>query len=283
MNQPLIKLIDWRRLAAEGPMSAFNPLALANANLQTDLPVKSSTALMPQSLRGADDGSTTALAGPRAIRSFVLRRGHITAAQQDAYARLLPQWSQAFQPSLIDASAWFGREAPTFLEIGFGMGETTAQIAQAQPQHNFICIEVFSSGVGALLKRIELAGLRNIRIIQHDAVEVIQHMLPAASLAGVHLFFPDPWPKKRHHKRRLIQTPFVQLLSSRLQTGAYLHCATDWQHYAEQMLSVLSAEPALSNTVEGFAPRPAWRPMTKFEQRGLNLGNGVWDIIFKKS
>ena len=150
------------------------------------------------------------------------------------------------------------------------------------PQTDFIGVEVHEPGVGALLKRIGEAGLANVRIVQHDAVEVLQRMIAPASLAGVHVFFPDPWHKKRHHKRRLIQPPFVSLLASRVASGGYLHCATDWQPYAEQMLEVLSAEPLLENTAESYAPRPAHRPLTKFEQRGLALGHGVWDLVFRR-
>ena len=176
----------------------------------------------------------------------------------------------------------FGRVAPTILEIGFGMGETTEQIAIARPDDNCLGVEVFNSGVGALLKRIEGSGLNNIRIIQHDAVEVMRDMIAPESLTGVHIYFPDPWPKTRHHKRRLIQSPLIALLASRMAPGSYIHCATDWEHYARQMLDVLSAEPSLQNTCEGFAPRPDFRPLTKFENRGLRLGHGVWDVIFKK-
>ncbi|HRH89143.1 MAG TPA: tRNA (guanosine(46)-N7)-methyltransferase TrmB, partial [Rubrivivax sp.] len=183
----------------------------------------------------------------------------------------------------LDFAALFGRSAPTVLEIGFGMGDATARIAAAQPGTDFIGIEVHEPGVGALLKRIGELGLDNLRLVQHDAVEVLQHMIAPGSLAGVHVYFPDPWHKKRHHKRRLIQPPFVALLASRLAAGGYLHVATDWQPYAEQMLEVLSAEATLANTAAGYAPRPAWRPQTKFEVRGLRLGHGVWDLLFKRS
>ena len=176
----------------------------------------------------------------------------------------------------------FQREAPTVLEIGFGMGEATAQIAALMPDTNFLCCEVHEPGVGALLKRIAEQGLTNIRIVQHDAVEVLEHMVPAASLDGVHVFFPDPWHKARHNKRRLIQAPLVTQLASRLKSGGYLHCATDWQAYAEQMLEVLAAEPQLENTAGNFAARPHYRPLTKFENRGLKLGHGVWDLVFRK-
>jgi tRNA (guanine-N7-)-methyltransferase len=166
------------------------------------------------------------------------------------------------------------------LEIGFGMGDATAQVAAAMPETDFIGVEVHEPGVGALLKRVGEQGLDNVRIVAHDAVDVLQHMLAPASLAGVHLWFPDPWHKKRHHKRRLVQPALVALLASRLAPGGYLHCATDWQPYAEQMLAVLSAEPSLANTATAYATRPDWRPRTKFEIRGLKLGHGVWDLLF---
>jgi tRNA (guanine-N7-)-methyltransferase len=219
---------------------------------------------------------------PTHIRSFVNRRSHITQGQQEAIDAFLTKWSLAYRPSLLNLTETFEREAPTILEIGFGMGETTEKIALARPGDNFLGVEVFNAGVGALLKRIEASNLNNIRIIQHDAVEVLRDMLAPQSLAGVHIYFPDPWPKTRHHKRRLIQPPLVELLASRMAPGAYIHCATDWQHYAEQMLTVLSGETSLQNTCEGFAPRPEFRPLTKFENRGLRLGHGVWDVIFKK-
>jgi len=219
---------------------------------------------------------------PPAIRSFVHRRSHITQRQQQALAQLAPRWCVPYQPRVLDLAQCFGRDAPVVLEIGFGMGETTAQIAHERMQENFLGVEVFNAGVGAMLQRIEEGGLQNVRLIQHDAVEVLRTMIAPASLAGVHVFFPDPWPKKRHHKRRLIQPDFVALLVSRMRSGAYLHCATDWEHYAEQMLTVLSAEPLLENTCAGFAPRPISRPQTKFEARGVRLGHGVWDLVFRR-
>jgi len=219
---------------------------------------------------------------PPPIRSFVHRRSHITRAQQDARARLLDIWSIPYARVPLDLTQAFGRAAPTVLEIGFGMGEASAQIALARPEDNFLSIEVFDAGVGAMLKRIEASALTNVRIVQHDAVEVVRDMLTAETLAGVHIYFPDPWPKKRHHKRRLIQPPFVALLAERIAPGGYLHCATDWQPYAEQMLAVLSAEPCLRNTCADYAPRPAYRPQTKFEARGLRLGHGVWDLLFRR-
>lgn len=219
---------------------------------------------------------------PLHIRSFVNRRSHMTKGQQEALDAFMGKWSIPYQPSRLDLTQAFGRAAPTILEIGFGMGETTEQIALARPQDDFLGVEVFNAGVGAMLKRIEASGLTNVRLIQHDAVEVLRDMIPPDALAGVHIYFPDPWPKKRHHKRRLIQPPLIELLASRMASGAYIHCATDWEHYAHQMLEVLSGEPTLENTCKGFAPRPDYRPLTKFENRGLRLGHGVWDVIFKK-
>jgi tRNA (guanine-N7-)-methyltransferase len=218
----------------------------------------------------------------RRVRSFVVRAGRMGTGQIRALSELAPRWCLPHDTQPADWAAHFGKDAPLVLEIGFGMGQATAQIAQAQPETNFIGVEVHPPGVGALLQRIESLGLTNLRILQHDAVEVLEQMVSPGSLAGIHVYFPDPWHKKRHHKRRLIQPPLVQLLAERLQPGGYLHCATDWQPYAEQMLAVLQAEPMLSNTAEGFAPRPAWRPDTKFEHRGLRLGHGVWDLLFRR-
>ncbi|MBX9810978.1 MAG: tRNA (guanosine(46)-N7)-methyltransferase TrmB [Burkholderiales bacterium] len=218
----------------------------------------------------------------RSIRSFVLRQGRVSNAQQRAYDVLLPRYGIPFAQSTVDLDQKFGRSAPKILEIGFGMGETTAEIAAAHPENDYLGIEVHTPGVGSLLKRIAELGLDNIRIIQHDAVEVLTHMIAPSAFDGVHIFFPDPWPKKRHHKRRLIQPAFVALLAERMKPGAYMHVATDWQEYAEQVLAVLSAEPRLCNTAEGYAPRPDYRPQTKFESRGLKLGHGVWDMVFRK-
>jgi tRNA (guanine-N7-)-methyltransferase len=217
----------------------------------------------------------------RHIRSFVLRQGRVSNAQRRAVDSLLPLFGISYTPTPMDFDSIFTRSAPKFLEIGFGMGETTAQIAAEHPQNDYIGIEVHTPGVGALLRLIEAQQLTNIRIIQRDAVEVVTHMIPAASLSGVHVFFPDPWPKKRHHKRRLLQPEFVHLLASRLQPGGYLHVATDWEEYAIQILQVLSDEALLVNSTVGFAPRPDYRPLTKFESRGLKLGHGVWDIVFR--
>jgi len=195
-----------------------------------------------------------------------------------------PRFVLPYAAAQLDSTAAFGRAAPLVLEIGFGMGQATAQVAQAQPQTNFLGVEVHPPGVGALLKLMGEQQLSNIRIVQHDAVEVLTHMLAPAILAGVHIWFPDPWHKKRHHKRRLIQPALLALLASRLQPGGYLHLATDWQPYAEQMLEVLDGEPQLFNTQAngGYAPRPESRPLTKFEQRGQRLGHGVWDLMFER-
>jgi tRNA (guanine-N7-)-methyltransferase len=227
-------------------------------------------------------GSLSADPPHRPLRSFVLRQGRMSAAQQRALDTLLPRLGIAYVPESLDFAAWFGRVAPVILEIGFGMGETTAAIAAERPQHDFLALEVHGPGVGALLNRVDAAGLRNVRVIQHDAVEVIAHMIPAGSLAGIHVFFPDPWPKKRHHKRRLLRPAFVHALAQRLRPGGYLHAATDWDEYAQEILATLGAEPLLANAVHGFAPRPAWRPLTKFETRGLKLGHGVRDIVFRR-
>ena len=195
---------------------------------------------------------------------------------------MLPKYSIPYSESPLDLDQIYGREAPKILEIGYGMGETTVTIAKAHPENDYLGIEVHTPGIGSLLKQIEESGLCNVRVIQHDAVEVVRNMIPPASLAGVHIFFPDPWPKKRHHKRRLIQSQFVSLLCECMKPGAYLHATTDWEEYAQQILDVLSAEPQLANTTDRFALRPKSRPLTKFEQRGLKLGHPVWDIVFRK-
>jgi tRNA (guanine-N7-)-methyltransferase len=212
-----------------------------------------------------------------------LRQGRVSNAQRRAHDELLPVYGIPFSQSLLDLDRRFGRSAPRILEIGFGMGETTAAIARQHPENDYLGIEVHTPGVGSLLKSIVAQELKNVRVIQHDAVEVLQDMIAPAALAGVHIFFPDPWPKKRHHKRRLIQPPLVALLVSRMQAGATLHVATDWEDYAQQILQVLSAEPALRNTAEKFSARPDSRPLTKFESRGLRLGHRVWDLVFRKT
>lgn len=221
--------------------------------------------------------------GKPRIRSFVLRAGRVGSGQARALTELGPKFVLPYQPQPLDLNHLFGRAAPKILEIGFGMGEGMADIAQVHPENDYLGVEVHTPGVGALLKQLGERGLSNVRIVQHDAVDVLSHMLAPDSLAGVHVFFPDPWHKTRHHKRRLIQPPLVRLLASRLQAGGYLHLATDWENYAVQMLEVLRAEPTLTNTAADFAPRPESRPLTKFEARGLRLGHGMWDLLFKRT
>jgi len=252
------------------------------------------------------------------IRSFVLRAGRTTAGQQRAIDELGPRYLIPFKESSLNLQdAFNGSSHPKILEIGFGMGETTAKIASLRSTDDFLAIEVHPPGVGALLKLIGEGNLTNLRLIRHDAVEVLEKMILSESLDGIHIYFADPWHKKRHHKRRLIQAEFTKLLISKLKPGGYLHLATDWHNYAEQMLLVLNAETKLLNTssekvvletygiddiakakesvrefrplVEdlavmhsGYAERPAYRPITKFENRGLKLGHGVWDLIYKK-
>ena len=216
------------------------------------------------------------------IRSYVLRQGRFSPGQQRAYEELLPAFGVPYADSAIDLAALFGRAAPVVVEIGSGMGETTARIARENPANDYLAIEVHAPGVGSLLKRLAEERIGNVRIARHDAVEVLRDMIAPGALAGIHVFFPDPWPKKRHHKRRLVQPAFARLAAERLAPGGYLHIATDWQEYAEHVLAVLSQEPLLANTAESFAPRPATRPETKFERRGLKLGHGVWDIVFTR-
>ncbi len=221
----------------------------------------------------------------RVIKTYVLRAGRMGPGQTRAFEQYGAQFLIPYQAQRLDVQAAFGRHAPLILEIGFGMGDATAKIAHTRAGDNFLCCEVHAPGVGALLKRCGEELIDNIRIVQHDAVEVMDHMLGEHSLDGVHIFFPDPWHKSRHHKRRLIQSPFVQRLVQHIKPGGYLHLATDWQPYAEQMLAVLSAEAQLQNTAtdpSGFAPKPDYRPLTKFENRGLKLGHGVWDLVFSK-
>ena len=217
----------------------------------------------------------------RRIRSYVLRQGRLTKGQEKALADHWPVFGIDYSPEPLDLPKTFGRqESLKVLEIGFGMGETTATIAQSMPERDFLGVEVHTPGVGGLLKLVGEKSLSNVRIIQHDVVDVLNHMIADGSLDGVHIFFPDPWHKKRHHKRRLIQAEFVKLLCSKLKTGAYLHVATDWQEYAEWVLDILKVEPLLTNSAKDYAPKPAYRPLTKFENRGIKLGHGVWDLIF---
>ena len=236
----------------------------------------------------------------RTIKSFVKRAGRTTTGQAKAFEELGPVFLVPYQQNAINFEALYTgftgaaaknglKHSPAVLEIGFGMGEATAHIAAVLPDTHFLCCEVHEPGVGALLKRIGENKLTNIRICAHDAVEVIDHMLPPQCLDGVHIFFPDPWHKTKHNKRRLIQSPLVAKLARRLKVGGYLHCATDWQPYAEQILEVLSAEPLLKNRaladnpeLNGYAPKPHYRPLTKFENRGIKLGHGVWDVVFER-
>jgi tRNA (guanine-N7-)-methyltransferase len=218
----------------------------------------------------------------RGVRSFVLRAGRMGSGQRRALDELAPRFVVPVSERAVDWAAVFGRDAPRVLDIGFGMGDATAAIAAASPQLDFIGVEVHPPGVGALLQRLDGGGLSNVRIVQHDVVPVLTRMIAPGSLAGAMVFFPDPWPKKRHHKRRLIQSPFVALLASRLASGATLHLATDWPPYAEQMLAVLGAEPTLANSCDGYASRPAYRPITRFERRGAQLGHASFDLVFVK-
>ncbi|CEK09683.1 tRNA (guanosine(46)-N7)-methyltransferase TrmB [Legionella hackeliae] len=220
----------------------------------------------------------------RTIKSFVLRGGRISNRQQQA----LDLWLKDYELPLTD-SPWnfeqlFARQAETIVEIGFGMGASLLAMAEQFPERNFVGIEVHQAGVGSLAADLHERSVNNVRIVAHDAVEVFKHHIAKESLTGVQIFFPDPWPKKRHHKRRLIQPEFVKLLTERIKTGGFIHCATDWQEYADHMLDVLSKESSLENMQQqgGFSPRPETRPLTKFEQRGNKLGHGVWDLIYKK-
>lgn len=221
----------------------------------------------------------------RSVRSFVLRAGRMGTGQARALEDLGPRFLIPYSPEPLDLDAAFGRVAPKILEIGFGMGDSSATIAASQPGNDYLGVEVHTPGVGALLKRIGEASLSNVRIVQHDAVEVLRHMLAPASLDGVHIFFPDPWHKKRHNKRRLIQPEFAALLASRMAPGGLLHLATDWQAYAEHMLEVMEASPAWRNELGPgqYAEKPDWRIETHFERRGLKLGHSVWDLLYRKS
>jgi len=213
----------------------------------------------------------------RTVRSYVLRQGRVTAAQTRALAELMPAYGIEFRDEFLQPKAVFGRSAPLVLEIGSGMGETSARIAKDRPESDFIAVEVHSPGIGSLLKLVEKEQLKNVRVIRHDALEVLEKMIPDGALAGIHLFFPDPWPKKRHHKRRLVQPAFAALAARKLAPGGTLHAATDWQDYADHMLAVLSGEPGLEQ-----AAGPVLRPATKFELRGLKLGHKVHDFVFRR-
>lgn len=225
---------------------------------------------------------TTDTTKHRPIRSFVVRAGRMSLKQERGLCAGMAQHGIAYVPALLDVAKTFSRSASTILEIGFGMGATTAEIAAAHADTNYLAVEVHPPGVGSLCNLIDDQALVNVKVIQHDAVEVLSHMIAPGSLAGIHIYFPDPWHKARHNKRRLVQPRLVALLASRLAPDGYLHLATDWVPYAEHMLEVLSAEPLLKNTSTDYAPRPTWRPETKFEQRGLKLGHEVRDLLFAK-
>jgi len=218
----------------------------------------------------------------RHIRSYVLRQGRVSTAQQRSLDALMPRYGIPYSEQRVNLDTVFGRVAPKIFEIGFGMGEPTATIASNNPQNDYLALEVHTPGVGSLLKLIDEQGITNLRIMQHDAVEVMRNMLSDNTLDGVHIFFPDPWHKARHNKRRLIQSPFISMLVQKIKPGGYIHVATDWQDYAEQVLSVLNSESELKNTSEGYSVKPDYRPLTKFEQRGLKLGHGIWDLVFSR-
>ena len=245
--------------------------------------------LPPANVDAASEQSPERLANDQAhphIRSFTLRRGRFTQAQRHAFDHLLPAFGVPYAATPIDLAGIFNRDAPTILEIGCGMGETTVAIAQARPDINFLGAEVFTAGVGALLKRIDERALTNVRVVHHDAVEVVRDMIPPNSLAGIHVFFPDPWPKKRHHKRRLLQPGFVDMIANRLEPRGYVHCATDWEDYAQQALQALGDEPKLVNLHEGYSPAAenplCARPITKFHARGERLGHAAYDLVFAR-
>ena len=220
----------------------------------------------------------------RKIRSFVRREGRLTKGQEKALEELWPVMGIDFAPEPLDMVALFGREAPVVLEIGFGMGASLVEMAKNAPEKNFIGIEVHRPGVGACLSSASEAGVTNLRLFCHDAVEVLEQMIPEQSIDTLQLFFPDPWHKSRHHKRRIVQPAFVEMLRPRLKLGGLFHMATDWQNYAEHMLEVMRVAPGFSNTSEfgDYVPRPDSRPLTKFERRGHRLGHGVWDLVFQR-
>ena len=218
----------------------------------------------------------------RTIKSFVLRGGRMTAGQQNAFDRHWAAMGLEQASGMLNYETVFGRRAAVVVEIGFGMGQSLVEMAQAEPDKDFIGIEVHRPGVGKLMLLAEEAGITNLKVYCDDAVEVLKNCIGDSSLARVQLYFPDPWHKKKHNKRRIVQANFVQQLRQKLAAGSVFHMATDWQPYAEQMLEVMSEAQGYSNTAEGYAPRPGWRPVTKFERRGERLGHGVWDLLFKR-
>jgi len=220
----------------------------------------------------------------RRIRSFVRRQGRLTKGQQLALDQYWPVMGVEYQPAPLDMTALFGRDAPLVLEIGFGMGASLVTMAQNNPQQNFLGIEVHAPGVGACLSSAKEAGVENLRVMCHDAVEVLEHMIPDNSLRMVQLFFPDPWHKARHNKRRIVQAPFAELVHRKLKLGGVFHMATDWEDYATHMLEVMNSVAGYVNqsATQDYVPRPETRPLTKFEQRGQRLGHGVWDLMFER-
>ncbi|MBN2646692.1 MAG: tRNA (guanosine(46)-N7)-methyltransferase TrmB [Thiotrichales bacterium] len=243
----------------------------------TDRPIPSAAELPAEPSTAPEKYSTR-------IRSFALRQGRLTASQERALNALWPQFGLTVEQGVIDFAKLFGRQAPTLVEIGFGMGKSLAEMAQANPENNYIGIEVHKPGVGALLRLIEEKQLSNVRIFNHDAIEVLEQCIAPNSLDAVYLFFPDPWHKARHHKRRIVKPEFVANIAKHLKIGGQFHMATDWENYAEQMLEVMSAAPDYVNFsgVGNYTPRPDYRPLTKFEARGHRLGHGVWDLIFTR-
>jgi len=236
-------------------------------------------------LRGGLTSVNESTTHPRRIRSFVRREGRLTTGQQRALDELFPRFGIEASHTPIDFATMYGREAPVILEIGFGNGDTLATIARNNPENNYLGIEVHRPGVGHLLMRIEEYGLSNVRVMCADAVEVLQRQIADGTLEAVYLFFPDPWHKKRHHKRRQVQPEWTQLIRRKLKIGGYLHMATDWQEYAEHMLTTLENAEGFTNQSarSDYIERPDYRPITKFEQRGTRLGHGVWDLMFLRS
>lgn len=232
----------------------------------------------------AMDSTVSGIARPRKVLSFVRRQGRLTEAQQRALEAHWPALGVEFSPEPLDLEALFGRTAPITLEIGFGNGASLAQMAEADPGRDFIGVEVHRPGVGHMLQHLVKRQLRNVRLICHDAVEVLEHQIPAASLDRVQIFFPDPWPKTRHHKRRLVNPGFIELVGSRLRPGGVVHLATDWENYAQHMLQVMEDLPEFVNLQAPgqFSPRPGTRPLTRFEQRGQRLGHGVRDLMYRR-
>lgn len=221
----------------------------------------------------------------RTVRSFVLRTGRMTEGQQKAMAEQWPRMGLNVENGMLDLAETFGREAPVVLEIGFGMGDSLVEMAKAQPEKNYIGIEVHTPGVGRLLANADAAGLTNIRVFEHDAIEVLAQCIPDGSLDTLQLFFPDPWHKKKHHKRRIVQPAFAQTLRKKLKMGGVFHMATDWENYAEHMMEVMSGAEGYRNAAgeRQYSPQPEWRPVTKFQKRGERLGHGVWDLMFERT